>query len=91
MFKSKEKELPEIVVPELYITYEKPKQPNNYSVWINRKPKNFKCSVYINGKWFEVFSIKEDALREEDIYSQNEYVVDKKDYKFLKAIKEYLS
>ena len=91
MFKNNGKELPEIVVPTLYNTYEKPKEPNNYSVWINRQPENFQCSVYIKGKWFEIFSIKQDELKEEDINFQNEYVIDEKDYKFLKAIKDYLS
>lgn len=95
MLKNK-KELPEIIVPTLYNTYEKPKEPNNYSVWINREPKNFQCSVYINGKWFEIFIIKQDELKAEDIKAedinaQNEYVIDEKDYKFLKAIKDYLS
>lgn len=91
MFKRLEKELPEIVVPSLYNTYKKPEEPNNYSVWINRNPKDFQCSIYINGKWFEIFDMKQDELKAEDINNQNEYVIDEKDYKFLKAIKDYLS
>ena len=87
----KEKEFPEIILPTLYNTYEKPKEPNNYSVWINRNPKNFQCFVYINGKWFEFFDIKQDELKAEDMNPENEYVIDEKDYKFLKAIKDYLS
>lgn len=84
-------ELPEIIIPTLYNTYEKPKKPNNYSVWISRNPKKFQCSIYIKDSWFGFMHTVQDELRTEDIDSENEYVIDEKDYKFLKAIKDYLS
>lgn len=91
MFNRREEiKLPEIVIPTLYNTYEKPENPNNYSVWINRKPKSFECCIYINGKWFEIIKTVQDELTGEDFNSQKEYTVSKKDYKFLEAIKEYV-
>ena len=91
MFNRREEiKLPEIVIPTLYNTYDKPENPNNYSVWVSRKPKYFKGCIYIDGKWFEVINVVQDELTDEDFNSQKEFTVSKREYKLLEAIKEYV-
>lgn len=76
----------EIIVPFLYNTYERPENPNNYSVYI---PKNDtdKCQIYIDKKWFTFVAATIDETKQEEL-DENKMVTDK-EYNLIKAIREY--
>lgn len=82
----------EIILPFLFNTYEKPNNPNNYSVYIPRS-KTGECQIYINKKWFTFAVInidddKKDEEVEEKITESKE--VSDKEYYLIKAIREYM-
>lgn len=75
----------EIIVPILYNTYEKPKNVNNYSVWIARGNDN-KPEIFIDNKWFTFVTVVQDNLKEE-VERPN---LSDKEYAIIKALKEYI-
>lgn len=85
----------EIILPFLFNTYEKPNNPNNYSVYIPRS-KTGKCQIYINKKWFTfaVTNIDDDKKDEEDEEVEEKFTESKevsdKEYNLIKAIREYM-
>lgn len=86
----KEQDLPEIIIPTLFNTYDRPKEVNNYSCWIDRHVNSNKCQIYINGKWFEFIRMVQDDLKPEDEIKIYGYTVSKKEYEFLNSFKKFL-
>ena len=76
----------EIIVPSLFNTYEKPTEPNNYSVYI---PKNEseECEIYIGEKWFKIIHIVQDKTKQSEL--DEDKVVSDKEYELIKAIRKY--
>lgn len=84
-------QLKEIILPRLFNTYNKPENPNNYTVWIP-KHDDGKCEIYIDKKWYEFIKIEIEPTKTEtetEEEKDNKVITDK-EYNLIKAIREYI-
>lgn len=77
----------EIVLPTLYNTNEKPKDPSNYSVWIPLNVDGAYSQIYIGNKWFNFISIVQDEKINNK--SDNKYVSNL-EFNIIKSLREYI-
>lgn len=75
-----------LFVPILYIAYELPKNPNEYSVYIPKDGNGNKAQIYVNGIWRPFATIKIDETKQEEL--EENKVVSDKEYNLIKAIRE---
>ena len=83
-----EKRKTNLFIPTLYVAYELPQNPNEYSVYIPYNDNSIKPQIYINGEWKPFAVTQIDEPKEKDT-GENRAISDK-EYNLIKAIREYM-
>lgn len=77
----------EIVLPTLYNTNEKPKDPSNYSVWIPLNVDGAYSQIYIGNKWFNFIRIVQDERIDNE---NNNKDISDLEFNIIKLLREYI-